>query len=499
MSTRSVRALLATASVALLAAPAVPAVASASPTQLTGIADERVLEGTLPASLLEKLPNGINGVVRQWKAAGAQDVRTFAQWDKLAPNPDDIRAPEGFDASNPKSYNFSMLDDKLDLIIRNGMTPTLVISGPGPVWGSSQPARRKRDMYPDPEKFGEFAKAVATHVADRVERYIVWNEPNVATWLKPQNICSSAGNCSAYAAHLYRELAREGYAAIHAGDDDARVAIGGTSSLGNRTRSSANTTAQPLTFLRTMACVDRKYRKIKKGRCKNFKPLSAEALSYHPHSQAYSPGKRDRDTNNARMADLSRLTKVIDKLAKKGRIKVKGAKKLPLWLDEYAYETNPPDPNKSLPSQSTAATWSQWGWSIAARNRRVQMVTQYGWFDEEPTDDEASRYDRWQSGLFTVDDEAKPLSRVFSHPIFGWRTSKSAYVWGQVRTASGATTVQLQRRSGRSYRDYKTVKTNRNGIFKVRVPRSSKARYRFQYTDADGQTKTSGVTPLRKD
>lgn len=492
MSTRSVRALFVTASVALLASPAV---ATASPTQLTGIADERVLENTLSESLSG---DAIDAIVKQWKAAGVQDVRTFAQWDKLAPNVDAIKPPEGFDAADPASYDFSQLDHKLHLILSNGMTPTLVISGPGPVWGSSQPARRERDMYPDPKRFGEFAKAVATHVADRVERYIVWNEPNVATWLKPQNVCNSAGNCSAYAPHLYRDLAREGYAGIHAGDQSARVAIGGTSSLGNKTLSNANTTAQPLTFLRTMACVDSKYRKIKSGRCKAFKPLTAEALSYHPHSQAFSPGKKDADTNNARMADLSRLTKVIDKLTAKGRIKVKGAKKLPLWLDEYAYETNPPDPNKWLPSQSTAATWSQWGWSIAARNRRVQLVTQYGWFDEAPSTAGAARWDRWQSGLFTADRKPKALERVFSHPIFGWRTAKAAHVWGQVRTASEPTTVTLQRRSGSGYRDYKTVKTNRNGIFQVKVPSSTKARYRFRYTDAAGATKTSAVTSLRK-
>lgn len=495
MTVRSVRATLVTLVVAVLA---LPAAAAASPTQLTGIADEGVLENTLPSSLMSSLPNGTEGVVKQWKAAGVQDVRTFAQWDKLAPNVDSIKAPEGFDASNPASYDFSKLDRKLDLIVDNGMTPTLVISGPGPVWGSSQPAKRRRDSYPDPKKFGQFAKAVATHVADRVERYIVWNEPNVATWLKPQNVCNSANNCSAYAPHLYRELAREGYAAIHAADSSARVAIGGTSSLGNRTLANANTTNQPLTFLRTMACVDSKYRPIKTGHCKTFKPLSAEALSYHPHSQAFSPGKKDTDTNNARMADLSRLTKVLDKLAAKGRIKVKGAKKLPLWLDEYAYETNKPDPNKSLPSPTTAAMWSQWAASIAARNSRVQMLTQYVWFDEAPTDRSAAQWDRWQSGLFTETGKAKPLSSVFSHPIFGWRTAKSANVWGQVRTASAVTTVKLQRRSGSGYRDYKTVKTNRNGVFQVKVPNSSSARYRFQYTDANGATKTSAVTSLRK-
>ncbi len=497
MLPRSRRALVALASVAALATPAV---ASASPTQLTGVADERVLEGTLPAPLLASLPNGPVGVVQDWKASGVQDVRTFAQWNKIAPAPESVRAPEGFDAANPASYDFSMLDHKINLIIANGMTPTLVISGPGPVWGSSQPGRRRGDTYPDPKQFGQFARAVATHVADRVERYIVWNEPNVATWLKPQNTCTSVNRCSSFSPHLYRELAREGYDAIHASDPTARVAIGGTSSLGVRSRTSQNSTTQPITFLRAMACVNSKNRPIRTGRCRNFKPLTAEALSYHPHSQSYSPGRKDSDTNNARMADLSRVTRLIDALADRGRIKVKGAKRLPLWLDEYAYETNPPDPNKSLPSQSTAATWSQWGWSIAARNPRVQMLTQYGWFDEEPTNDGGARWDRWQSGLFTAAGRAKPLARVFSHPIFGWRTSRAAHVWGQVRTASGPTTVQLQRRNGSrgAYRNYKRVKTNRNGIFQVKVPVSTTARYRYRYTDADGATKTSAVTPLRR-
>ena len=140
MTVRSVRAMLVTALVATLA---LPAAASASSTQLTGIADENVLENKLPPALQGLLPGGSEGVVQQWKALGVQDVRTFAQWDKLAPEPDGIKAPAGFDASDPAAYDFSTLDQRLDLIARHGMSATLVISGPGPVWGSSQPARRE--------------------------------------------------------------------------------------------------------------------------------------------------------------------------------------------------------------------------------------------------------------------------------------------------------------------------------------------------------------------
>lgn len=447
--------------------------------------------------------NGAHGdpepIVGAWKRAGVDDVRLFAQWSHIAPDTNAVRPPKGFDDTAEGAYDFRALDRKIDLVRAHGMSVTLTVTGPGPVWGSKEPARRNPRWKPDPRRFGRFATAVTKHVAARVDRYVVWNEPNVATWLQPQFRCTGADRCVSYAPHLYRELAAEGYAAIRRHDPSATIAIGATSSKGDRYSTRVNATTQPLTFLREMACVTSRYTRRKGGYCRGFKAARGNVLAYHPHSNTLTPGQRSPSRNDARMGDLSRLTTVLDKLTRARRISAVGVKRkrLPLWLDEYAYETNPPDHRLGI-SLAKQSTWSQWGWWTAARNPRVKLLTHYEWRDEAIAEDDELAHG-WQSGLYFVDGRAKPLAQAFPNPIFGWRTSRSAAVWGQVRPGRGRVRVQLQRRSGGAWRPYKTVTTNSYGAFEVRVPRSSSARYRYTYASpADGATVASTSTTLRR-
>ncbi|MEV4418967.1 hypothetical protein AB0L40_03200 [Patulibacter sp. NPDC049589] len=500
MTPRLLRSALVAATVALLA---LPSGAFAAKDLEVGIADENVLNGNTPG--------GTDATVAKWKASGVQDVRIFAQWNKLVPQDTkgETKMPAGFVPDDPASYDLTNLDAKIDAVVKHGLNVTLVVTGPGPVWGSSEAPRQNGTWKPDPAKFAKFATAIAKNVGPKVARYIVWNEPNQSYWLQPQYSCVSRPStqppvkCTSVAPHLYRELARAGYDAIHAADPDARVAIGATSSYGDRLTSSANSTTPPLAFLRTMGCVNAKYRSITTGDCKGFKPVTGDALAYHPHSTRFSPGKPDPNPDNARMADLPRLIKAIDRLTTRKRLKVQGASRLPLWLDEYGYQTNPPDKQDGFQSPSTAAAYLQWGWWLAASNPRVQTLTQYEWFDESLGEDKNGdqTFNKWQSGLYTFDGKPKALAAVFANPIFGWRTAKAANVWGQVRPGDTATTVRLQRggKASSSFKDYKTVKTDKYGIFQVRVPRSTTQRYRFIYVDPNTQTEvTSAATALRK-
>jgi hypothetical protein len=499
MTLRPLRTALVAAALTLLA---LPAGASAANSLEVGIADENVLKGIVDD---KPVPGGTDAVVAQWKAAGVQDVRIFALWRDLAPAVDATKPPAGFVAKDPAAYDFAGLDQKIDAVVRGGLNVTLVVTGPGPVWTSSEPARKDGAYKPDPSKFGQFASAVAQHVGSRVNRYIVWNEPNQGAWLKPQYTCvgttpTGRPTCTLVSPHLYRELARSGVSAIRKADSGSRVAIGGTSSRGNAFVTSTNTTSQPLTFLRTMGCVDAKYRKVRTGACKGFRPVSGDALAYHPHSLRLSPGQHDPDKNNARMGDLGRITTVLDKLQNRKALGVAHSRRMPLWLDEYGYETNPPDTTTdgTVPPK-TAAAWAQWGWSVAARNPRVQTLTQYEWFDES-TGDDGSQFNRWQSGLYTIDGKPKPLAAVFANPIFGWREGKRAYVWGQVRPGSSAVKVRVQRSNGSTFGAYRTVTTDRYGVFQLRVPVSPSQRYRFVYVDPSTNADvTSASTNLRKE
>jgi hypothetical protein len=468
--------------VAALATTAAPA--SAARGVVTTIADDGVL-------------NGAHGdpepIVAEWAAAGIRNVRLFAEWSHIAPAPGDATPPPGFAAAADGPYDLAALDRKIDLVRRHGMTATLVVTGPGPVWGSLDPGRHNGRWRPSPTRFGVFARAVARHVAERVDRYVLWNEPNVATWLQPQNTCTRSG-CRPASPHLYRKLAAAGYDAIRGEDPTATIAMGATSPKGDVRPTRVNGTTPPLAFLRELACVDARYRRRTTGDCRGFRAPRADVLAYHPHSNGFTPGYRSPRPDDARMGDLSRLTGVVDRLTRAGRLKVVGGGRFPLWLTEYAYETNPPETVRGV-SPTAQSLWSQWGWWTAWRNPRVQMLAQYEWRDEGGAGRDPSG---WQSGLQYVDGRPKPIARAFPNPIFGYRTARAGTVWGQVRTATGPVPVRLQRRSGGAWRTIATLTTDARGAFSARVPRASRADYRYVYASpADGAERTSTTTRLR--
>ena len=106
---------------------------------------------------------------------------------------------------------------------RAGMKVMLTVSGPGPVWTSRSPGRGNPRYKPDPAAFADFATAVATRYGADVDRYILWNEPNLPSWLQPQASCAHR-HCTPVAPHLYRGLVRAAYPAIKAADPGARGA-----------------------------------------------------------------------------------------------------------------------------------------------------------------------------------------------------------------------------------------------------------------------------------
>ena len=76
----------------------------------------------------------------------------------------------------------------------------------------------------------QVAPASATSLTiGEVDRYILWNEPNLVSWLQPQASCVHR-RCTPVAPHLYRGLVRAAYPAIKAADPGAEVLIGTMSS-----------------------------------------------------------------------------------------------------------------------------------------------------------------------------------------------------------------------------------------------------------------------------
>jgi hypothetical protein len=440
----------------------VPAHAAQAKSTEIGITDDRNL-----------LPGGprADKAVQQWRALGVDNVRIFAQWSKIAPP----KRPAGFNGGDPASpgYQWFYVDNAIARVRAQGMTVTLNITGPGPVWASSEPRRHKGAWKPKPGAYAAFAKAVARRYGTQVDRYILYNEPNISTWLSPQASCKR-GRCTPVSPHLYRSLVRAAYPAVRAADPGAQVVIGALSPRGQRLRAT-NTVMRPLLFLRRLGCRSDSFRRIRSGACKHFKPATGDGFAIHPYSGRLPPQRSHPNPDDVALASISRLTKTLDRLQRQRALKAT-TRRFGIYVDEYAYQTKPPDKIGGV-ALFKQDRWLQEAAYIAWRNPRIRLFTQYLWRDEPRSSD--GSYGGWQSGLRFSNGRAKPSYSHFDTP-FDLDAARNR-LWGQVR-AGGAHTVTVQHRPHGSsgWRTLAVVKTDKRGYWSlVRHLRAGTA-YRFR-------------------
>jgi hypothetical protein len=476
----SVRFQVAAAAVLLaLAGPGLTAAAHAASDMEVGIEDERLALYAPPGS-----PGELEATVARWRAAGVDVVRLHARWSAIAPDPASATMPDGFRGADPNDprYYWGALDNAVRLVRANGMRVMLTITGSGPLWSSRAPGRRDPRWKPDPRLFAQFATAVATRYAADVDRYMIWNEPNQQIWLRPQGLCTRSGRtCHPVAPALYRGLVRAAYPAIKAADPTAQVLMGELAPIG-RTTGGLRRSLKPLAFLRAMACVDRRLHSIRGGTCRGFRAATADAFGYHPHSVRRAPTQPNRDRDEAQLADLPRLERLLDGLTRRHRLRVAGGGRFALYLTEFGYQTNPPDDlvGVTLPTQ---ARWLQQSAYVAWRDPRVHNLTQYEW-EDEPVRESADllALSGWQSGLFFEDGSAKPSAASFPNPF--WvdlrRGASRARFWGQVRPGDGHR-VTIQRSAGDAWETVGALDTDAGGYFVVSLPVPERATYRYTY------------------
>jgi hypothetical protein len=466
---------------ALLGALAAPAGAVASRDLEIGMEDERIM--------LDE-PHDAPAVAAAWRDMGVDVVRLHARWGKLAPTPTAKRKPAGFTGADPNDprYHWHELDRAVAILRGAGLSITLTVTGPGPLWSSQAPSRREPGYKPDPKAYGNFARAVARRYGSQVDRYLIWNEPNISGWLAPQSSCRGRGRrmvCTPVGPNVYRALVRAATPAIKAADPGAKVFIGELAPIGNAPRSD-RTTLAPLPWFRALACVDARFRPVRSGGCRGFKPAAADGIGHHPHGVFQAPDQPSKDPNWAKMGDLARLQKTLDRLTRSGRMRAP-RKRFDLHLTEFGYQTSPPDHATGIPV-ARQAEWLQEAMYLAWLNPRVRSIYFYQWADE-PTRFRGSgslAYAGWQSGLLYVDGRAKPALAGFQAPLVIDRKSGSgkARVWGQVR-AGGQQTVTLQRRSGGGFISVATIPTDARGYWSRTMSVVPGDALRFIWTDPD--------------
>jgi hypothetical protein len=142
--------------------------------------------------------------------------------------------------------------------------------------------------------------------------------------------------------------------------------------------------------------------------------IPASGIAYHPYTARGGPLVTPRNGDDASIGQLSRITRTLDRLARHGKLR----RRLPIWITEYGFQTNPPDPFQyrigKVPGFMDRSEW------LAFHNRRVASYSQYTLVDDPLGPGGGfSRFAGFQQGLRFSDGRAKPgVYAAFQMPAF---------------------------------------------------------------------------------
>ncbi|MGE0068514.1 MAG: hypothetical protein AB7T48_14305, partial [Solirubrobacterales bacterium] len=272
------------------------------------------------------------------RSAGASFVRLQLDWPVVAP----AARPASWQPENPAdpNYDWDYIDKGVREATRAGLQPLLLVEG-APKWAqrcASPPGLQASEMCdPSPEDLAAFATAAARRYSGgfgdlpRVQYWQGLNEPNLTLFFFPQ--FNTAGQ--ALSPGLYRSLINSFTAAVKGVNQANLVVLGG---LGPTELPGYN--IGPMRFVRELLCMKgTKKPKPIKGKCPGG--VHFDIADIHPYSSG-GPTHEGRP-NDVQSGDLAKLQTLLKAADKAGRIK--GTfKRTPLWITEFSWDSNPPDP-----------------------------------------------------------------------------------------------------------------------------------------------------------
>lgn len=423
----------------ILVPAAAPTPAHASPDQLSIMMDDD--------QLLYRGDQVRDASLERMRNLGVDVVRVTVLWSVLTDKASRNRL-RGARATNPRNYP-RLNWDRYDRLVRAarslGITVYFNPTPPGPSWAHGKAPRGLRSVVkkawkPDPGEFAKFVEALGKRFSGRyrdendrgavIPRVTVWglgNEPNQAGWLAPQ---WEKGRMLSPV--MYRELYLRARASLdRTGHGRDTILVGELAPLGSSNRGQRSP-IRPRKFLRALFCEN-----TEGPGCEAFDkygPIRATGFAHHPYTKNVSPVTRDRNPDSITMANLSSLGNVLDSLARRTGNLRRG---LPIWLTEFGFETNPPDPFSGVPLERQA-DFNQLGELLAYLDPRVAGLNQFLLRDVAPVSS-APRSSKaywftYQSGLEFSNGEAKPALQAYYFPFVVQQPGGfSVNVWGQLR------------------------------------------------------------------
>ena len=471
------------------------------------------------------------------KALGFDRIRVSVYWRLLAPEPDKEQKPAG-DSSDPNWYGQGKWDryDRIaQLAAAHGLGVLYSVTGPAPLWATGTPEQGRGDVAdtwdPDAGEFGRFMIAVGRRYSGswqdehqepsvipllpptttkspplpRVDHWSIWNEPNHGGWLTPQ---WNGKPLVPQSPRIYRGLADAAWSALQAsGHGSDTILIGETSPTGLNPGLTRG--MRPLRFIRELYCLDGRLRPLRaaaaerRGCPATFDAAAfagahpalfgASGWAHHPYSLATSPRARDKRADDATLSGIPRLTRALDR----AQAVYGHSRRFPIWMTEYGYQTDPPDPTIGVPPSQQAA-WLDDATYLAFRNPRIASFAQFLLVDDGPLrqykPSDPRHWGTFQSGLITLQGAHKPAYESFKRPIAVARRGRGLAVFGQLRTAGGrAAEVQFRARGAQSWRPVATATANRRGFALAFVPRRRAGSYRIAWSGDGGASRAVSV------
>jgi hypothetical protein len=470
-------------------------------------------------------PAVVGNTLATLQSLGVDRVRITVLWQAIAPP----AQPKGFKASDPAAYPpnaWAPYDRVVALARAHGIAVDFNVTAPGPLWAmqSGAPSTKYATHYkPSAAAFGQFVAAVGKRYSGsytppglhsplpRVSYWTIWNEPNQPGWLAPQ-WQTVGGKPVPVSALLYRSLVDAAFQGLatsgHTTSSDT-ILVGELAPEGTEA-TSAESPIPPLPFLRALYCVDSSYRPLQgaaaaalqcpaggdAGAFVKANPglFDATGFAHHPYSFFLPPGVGFSDPNFVPISQMSRLEHALDAIfAAYGE-----HRELPIYITEYGYETNPPDPFRGVPLENQAQYLDQAQY-LAWKDPRVRSMAQFLLVDSAPNSTfprhSIGYWSTFQTGLEFLGGKRKPSYDAYRLPIYipqpAFAKGASVLVWGMLRPAPNGTSqqarIQWRGTGGRSQTLATVTTTDPSGFLTVNVSPPGSGSIQIAWTGPGGK------------
>jgi hypothetical protein len=411
------------------------------------------------------------------EAVGASIVRLTIPWGHVAP-PDEPTQWTPSDPADP-NYDWTQLDADVGAILAARFQPLITISG-APRWAQKRPIATDpiAANEPDAKAYGVFAHAVAARYSGtfeglpRVRYFQAWNEPNISLYLTPQLVDGTP-----IAAPLYRSMLNAFAKSVHDVHAGNVVVAGGLAPFRDITSSiiAQNDDWGPLSFMRSVLCLSKELRPTCSTR------VSADVWALHPYTSG-GPTHHAVLADDVSLGDLPKVRKVLDAAARVGHLTVRHPQ---LWVTEFSWDSNPPDPMGVpiglLTRWVAEAVYRMW-------QNDVRVVTWLQLRDQPLADG------YFQSGLRYTSGRPKPILRAFRFPFVAFAKTSSVSVWGRTPGGRPARVVVEWANHG-VWKRVGVVRADANGIFQTDVALRKSGRMRAKIGASDVSAAFSLIVP----